>query len=87
MKPFSTLGKVGVVLLLLNEIRGILVVISVLSAWSHAGKAAAPPSPCPPAHQFAGLACRAAGLARKPKPAATAPAQPSGSSGAIIRPQ
>ena len=42
MKSLGAMGKVGVVLLLLNEIRGILVVISVLSAWSHAGKAAAP---------------------------------------------
>ncbi len=46
MKSLGAMGKVGIVLLLLNEIRGVLVVISVLAAWSHAGKAAAPP----PAH-------------------------------------
>ena len=43
MKSLGAMGKVGIVLLLLNEIRGVLVVISVLAAWSHAGKAAPPP--------------------------------------------
>jgi hypothetical protein len=57
------MGKVGVILLLLNEIRGALVVLSVLAAWSHAGKAAPPPAP-----------------------AATAPIQASGRTGAIVRP-
>lgn len=40
MKSIGVMGKAGIVLLLLNEIRGILVVLSVLGAWSHAGKAA-----------------------------------------------
>ena len=42
MKSLGAMGKVGVVLLLLNEIRGVVVVLSVLTAWSHAGKAASP---------------------------------------------
>lgn len=86
MKSISAWGKTGVVLLLLNEIRGILVVASVLGAWSHGGKAAAPPEPaCAASPQFAArLACR---FMTRAKPAAAAPAQPSGSSGAIIRPQ
>lgn len=42
MKPFSAIGKVGIVLLLLNEIRGIVVVLSVIAAWSHGGKAVPP---------------------------------------------
>jgi len=90
MKPFSALGKVGVALLLLNEIRGILVVASILGAWSHSGKAAAPPPDpaCASAPQpAAGAACRLMSLAKRARPAATAPAQPSGSNAAIIRPQ
>jgi hypothetical protein len=68
MKPFSALGKVGVALLLLNEIRGILVVASILGAWSHAGRAAAPPAPpCAAAsHSALGAACRHAIGARRP---------------------
>lgn len=84
MKPFSVLGKWGVALLLLNEIRGILVVVSILGAWSHAGNAAACAAAPQPAAE---VACRLMSLASKLKPAATAPAQPSGSNGAIIKPQ
>ena len=91
MKPFSTVGKVGLVLLLLNEIRGIVVVLSILGAWAHAGKSGAPADPvgpCASAPQPAlSAACRGARATAKPKPAATAPAQPSGRRGAIIRPQ
>lgn len=42
MKSLGAMGKLGVVLFLLNEIRGVLVVLSVLAAWNHAGKAAPP---------------------------------------------
>jgi hypothetical protein len=44
MKSLSAWGKAGVVLLVLNEIRGVLVVLSVISAWSHASKAQPPPA-------------------------------------------
>jgi len=68
MKSLGAMGKVGIVLLLLNEVRGVLVVLSVLSAWIHADKAA-PPServsvsahPAPPtASAHAGVAGPAA---------------------------
>ena len=42
MKSLGAMRKVGIVLLLLNEIRGVVVVLSVLAAWNHAGKAAPP---------------------------------------------
>lgn len=72
MKPFKVMGRVGVVLLLLNEIRGVLVVISVVSAWSHAGKAAAPAQPasaCASTPQPVAVpACRAVRAATSPAP-------------------
>ena len=61
----GAIRKAGVVLLVLNEIRGVIVVLSILGAWAHADRPAA------------------AALAARPP----APTQPSGSSGAIIRPQ
>ncbi len=87
MKPFKTLGKVGVLLVLLNEIRGILVVASILGAWSHAGKAAAPPEPVCAATAQPGAACRPLDGAKRLRTAPAAPAQPSGSRGASISPQ
>jgi len=90
-KPFNVIGRWGLILLVLNEIRGVLVVLSVLGVFGHGGKAALPLWPagaCASAPQFArGLACLGAGGATRPTPAAMAPAQPSGSNGAIIRPQ
>jgi hypothetical protein len=83
MKLFTTWSRVGVVLLLMNEVRGILVVLSVLSAWTHAGRAEPRPHQLPVAARLAPPASRVV----TPEPAATAPAQPSGSNGAIIRPQ
>ena len=90
MKLFSAWGKTAVVLLLLNEIRGVLMVASVLGAWSHAGRAAAPPPApaCAWAPQFARtVVCRLTMGVERLRTAAAAPAQPSGNNGATINPQ
>ena len=87
MKPFNAMGKLGIGLLLLNEVRGVFVVLSVLSAWSHADKAAAPEpaSACGSAPQSTwDTACGSVRTAKSPKLAATA--QPNGRSGAIAGP-
>ena len=81
MKSFRAWGRVGIVLLLLNEVRGVLVVLGVLAAWSHAGHAQPPPDRIGAGRVTAPAAVRGARPAAAIGPATPAPPRRPGAAG------